>query len=339
MSQEEHVVDVDAVRKIKKLESDKKTLRDTVKGLEDRLSEAENLLSAAGELEGVETYTVIKPTEGKKMGEASAVAVASDWHVEEVVDPNTVGGDNKHSPEIARKRANDFFNAIVKHVRRESSTIKINNLVLALIGDFITGNLHEENLENCAMRPIEATRFSYDLLLGGIDFLLTHTDMNLTIPCCVGNHSRITKKQRAATEQGNSLENLLYHFLAMQYASESRVTFVKSQSYHTYVQVYGELLRFHHGHAIRYAGGVGGLTIPAHKAIMRWNKQRNATLDVFGHHHQRWQTTRFISNGSQIGYNAYALSKGYEYDVPVQQFFLVDKTRGVTVRAPILYKQ
>ena len=329
---------LDDVRKIRGLQDDKKSLKRTVNQLQEKLDEAEKLLVAQDSLHDIKRFAKIKPLTRKTVGEATAVALASDWHVEEIVEPRTIGGDNKHNPEIAKKRSQEFFQAIIKHVRRESSTIKINNLVLALMGDFITGNIHEENLENCAMRPMEAIKYAGELLLSGIDFLLNNTDLTLTVPLNVGNHSRITKKQRSATEQGNSLEMLMYSFLASHFKKESRITFIESGSYHTYVKVYNDLLRFHHGHAIGYAGGVGGLTIPAHKAIMRWNCQKHATLDLFGHHHQRWQTIHFISNGSQIGYNAFALSRSYEFDVPVQQFLLVDKLRGVTVRAPILYR-
>jgi len=325
--------------RLKDLEDKSKGVSKKYKALQNENIQLQRLLEAVDYLQEAPATVKITRQHSKHTGEATAVALASDWHIEEVVEPRTVGGSNRYTPKIAEARSKEFFQVIVKHVERESSAIKIDNLILALMGDFITSNIHEECMENCAMRPIDATMFAFDLLASGIDFLLNATKLKITLPCNVGNHSRITKKQRSATEQGNSLEALLYSFLKKRYERQKRVTFVSSGGYHVYIPVYRELLRFHHGHAIRYAGGIGGLTIPAHKAIMRWNKQRNATLDCFGHLHQRWQTTRFISNGSQIGYNAYALSKGYEFDVPVQQFFLVDKLRGVTVRAPILYKR
>lgn len=328
--------DVDQDVKLASARTDKNVTTQKYNLLIRRTRELEKEIEAFGEIQNAKQTWHIKPLQKNAIGEATAVAVASDWHIEETVDPRTVNGDNEYNLNIARKRAEEFFQAILKHISRESSAIKIDTLVLALLGDFITGNIHEENLENCSLRPVEATLYAYDILSAGIEFLLKDTKLKLVIPTAVGNHSRITKKVHASTERGNSLEMFLYAMLSKRF-NNKRVTWIQSGSYLTYVTVYDNLIRFHHGHAIRYGGGVGGLTIPAHKAVMRWNKQKNATLDVFGHHHQRWDTGRFIANGSQIGYNAFALSRGYEFDEPMQQFFLVDKKRGVTVRAPILY--
>jgi hypothetical protein len=69
------------------------------------------------------------------------------------------------------------------------------------------------------------------------------------------------------------------------------------------LQIYDVTVRFHHGHSIRYAGGVGGIYIPTNKAIAQWNKGRHADLDVFGHFHQLRDGGNFICNGSLIGYN------------------------------------
>ncbi len=41
-------------------------------------------------------------------GESTAVIVASDWHIEEMVDPATVSGLNEFNPCIARERAEKF---------------------------------------------------------------------------------------------------------------------------------------------------------------------------------------------------------------------------------------
>ena len=95
------------------------------------------------------------------------------------------------------------------------------------------------------------------------------------------------------------------------------------------------MLRFHHGHGMKYGGGVGGIYIPINKAIAQWNKALRADLDVFGHWHQFRDGGNFICNGSIIGYNAYALRIKADYEEPKQAFFLMDKNRGKTIVAPI----
>jgi len=90
------------------------------------------------------------------------------------------------------------------------------------------------------------------------------------------------EKLHICTEAGNSLERFMYHQLAERFKSEPRVKFVIGDGLHVYVNVFGFVLRFHHGHAVRYAGGVGGIFIPVNKAIAQWNKGRRADYDVFG---------------------------------------------------------
>jgi hypothetical protein len=82
-----------------------------------------------------------------------------------------------------------------------------------------------------------------------------------------------------------------------------------------------------------------GIDIPVKKAIAQWNKARQADLDVFGHFHQRKDGGNFLSNGSNIGYNSFALSIKADYEAPAQQLFMIDKKRGRTCTWPVLVGQ
>jgi hypothetical protein len=95
-------------------------------------------------------------------------------------------------------------------------------------------------------------------------------------------------------------------------------------------------VRLHHGHGLNYGGGVGGLTIPVNKAISQWNKGVKANLDVFGHFHTSLNFNNFVSNGSLIGYNAYALRIKADFEKPTQSFFLVNKKHNAkSIHTPI----
>ena len=277
----------------------------------------------------------IKPRERRGTSEAVAVAVASDWHVAEEVKAGTVNFRNKYNLDIAKKRADMFFNRIVRMVRKERQDVNISELILYLGGDFITGRLHEENLETCLLRPLEEIMFAQDLIESGIMFLLEHTDLNFIIPCSVGNHSRITRRVHHGTERGNSLEWYMYQTLKSRFASEPRIKFIIAEGYLLYLDVYGMTIRFHHGHSVRYYGGVGGLTIPMNKAVGMWDLERQADISVCGHFHQYIPMRRFVVNGSLIGYSAFAVSIKAEFEPPSQSFFLLDKKRGKTVSIPL----
>ncbi len=272
---------------------------------------------------------------GLAVSEATAMVVLSDWHIEEIVRSETVNGKNTFNLEVAKKRADRCFQKIVSLTVKEQQDVTINNMVVALLGDFISGNIHEELMENCELRPMEAILFAQGLLESGICYLLANTKLNLTFVCHVGNHSRITKKIHISNEQGNSLESLMYCSLKQRFLSEPRVKFVIAEGYHSYMDVYKTRIRFHHGHSLRFQGGVGGLTIPVNKAIAQWNKIIPVDLDIFGHWHTYMHMKNFVANGSLIGYNGFALSIKADFDDPKQAFFLIDKRLGPSIFAPI----
>jgi hypothetical protein len=283
--------------------------------------------------DAVQTYT-INPSKGTG-GEAVAIVVASDWHVEENVKPETVNNTNDYTMAIAKRRSEKFFQHTLQLIEKEQHAVKIETLVLALIGDFFSGNIHDELMETCEVAPQDAMLFAQNLIASGIEFLLANSKLNILIPCCVGNHSRMTKKVHVSTEHGNSLEWAMYNFLAKYFSKEKRVTFVLSRSYHNYIDIFGYVIRFHHGHAIQSGGGVGGLTIPVLKAIAKWDNDTKAYLDVFGHFHQLMHNAKFVINGSLIGDSPYGKRLGFT-GRPEQAFFLIDKKRGKTVSCPIL---
>jgi hypothetical protein len=286
--------------------------------------------------EGVDTTYRIQPREGLGTSEVTPIVMASDWHNEEIVRPAQVSGLNTFNLEVFERRATQFWQDSLRLIQMFNKDVKITTVVLGLLGDFITGQIHEaENAENNALLPMDAIINAQNKIIAGIDFWLEHSVYEIIVVCKVGNHTRTTKKVRAASENGHSLESLMYTFLAAYYRNVPRIKFVIDDGYHTYIDVYDRVCRFHHGHAIKYQGGVGGLYIPGKKKCANWNKARFAHRDFFGHFHQDLNDTMFTCNGSLIGYNSYAVRIGAEYEPPKQSIVLVDKRRGFTGKWPV----
>jgi hypothetical protein len=328
------------------LAEDKQRLRVKTEqeGLRRRYQEAlqiieqqERELNIVKELGTATSSFVIEPRGASKVrSEGTVCMVASDWHIEEKVGAE-VGGLNKFSPEIAKERTTRFFQDGLRLTQLLCKDINITTIVLALLGDFITNELHgAESAEHNNMEPTIALVTAQSFIVSGIEFLLKHSNYNLVIPCHSGNHARTTLKTRFSAENGHSLEYLMFCFLSSYFRNEPRVQFIIPEGMHSYLQIYDVTVRFHHGHSIRYAGGVGGIYIPTNKAIAQWNKGRHADLDVFGHFHQLRDGGNFICNGSLIGYNGFALSIKADYERPRQALFLVDSRRGRTCTWPIL---
>ena len=288
---------------------------------------------------------------GKGHGEATAIALASDWHIEEEVRPETVSGMNFYNLDESKRRAEKFFSTLVYLIELEQKNTRINHLVLALLGDFISGDIHPDVDKSTLLQSSHAIVRCQGYIISGINHILENSKLNITVVCHTGNHGRKDKEQMIANEAGNSLEYLMYKMgLANYFRNEPRVKFIIPEGYHSYLDVYGTTLRFHHGHSFRYNGGVGGPSISINKKISQWNKTKDARnapffetirskiqefniarpadIDCFGHFHQFLDGGNFIMNGSMIGYNPYAISIGASYEPPKQALFFVHSKYG-----------
>lgn len=280
---------------------------------------------------------------GKDKGEAVAIVQASDWHVEERVDPSTVGYRNEYNPDIAEARATQFFQNALKLVRKERQDVAIDRIILGLQGDLVSGFLHEELEESNYLSPVEAIRYVKRLVIGGLRLWKEDGGFKqILVVTNYGNHGRTTKKIRVSTGYRNSYEAMAYDDLADLYHGDDVVKIQTTHSYFNQVECFGRLLRFHHGDAVKYLGGIGGLTVPLLRYIAKSNHQQAADADFIGHFHQLMpysRAHRFVVNGSLIGFNAYAQRIGASPEPPLQSFHLLDSARGFTVSAPIFCQE
>jgi hypothetical protein len=275
----------------------------------------------------------VKPGKKSADSESTALLIASDWHCEEVVEASTVSDLNEYSPKIARARATRFWQNSLKLVEMARSKSRVDSCVVGLLGDFISGYIHDELVEVNAMSPTEAIVFAGEMIEGGLRLLIEHAHFKRIVAvCCVGNHGRTTHKRRVATNIQNSYEWLLYYMLRR---NLPEIEWQLPTGYHNLFQVYDTRIRFHHGESVRYQGGVGGLHIPLNKAVAQWNRARPADVDILGHWHQRVSTREAIVNGSLIGYSPFAVEIKAAYEPPVQSFALIHPSRGRTVEAPV----
>lgn len=311
------------------MEADKKTIKVLELELEKIKAENEAILK----IQDIQDYH-IKAEAKEDISEATAFIVLSDWHCEEKVKSSSVNGLNSFSLKIAEERINTVFRNSLKVYSVLKKDISIPNIVIGLLGDFISSNIHEELLENTSLRPIEAIIWVQEKIKAGIEYLLKNTDAKFTIVCSSGNHARITKKTHISNASGNSLEFFMYNNLKNNIIND-RVKWIVNDSYHTYLKVYNYTIRFHHGDAMRFLGGISGIFLPAYKSISQWNKAKKADFDIFGHFHQMKDGGNFLCNGSLIGWNAYAINIKADFEMPSQAFFLLDKKHGKTITTKI----
>jgi hypothetical protein len=328
------------------LKDDRKHLRDRELGRHNDRKYKEALRTIHALEREVEAYRAVSVPPSKRnikrlpghahTSQATAIAIASDFHIEEVVKPSTVQGKNKYNPDIAQERVDTFARKLVRLTARNRFDTTVDNLVLILGGDFISGSIHEELAETNALAPMEAILLAQDMLDACIRYIKENGEYKrIVVICKDGNHGKMGyagTKIRHASRTGNSLEWAMYQNLSKRHPD---IEWIIEDSYLTYYKVYDKVLRIHHGDAIRYLGGVGGLEIPMKRAYYQWNMTEPADINICGHFHQYMPGYNTV-NGSLIGYNAYAAQNKFAYQPPMQAFLLLEASKGIVVHSPIL---
>jgi len=270
--------------------------------------------------------------------DATACAMASDFHVEEEVDPGAVNGLNAYDLDVARARAQNFFKNTLKLTNIFAREQKITTIDIQALGDFFSGWIHEELVANTLLAPGDAATEFARIFASGIKFLLDNSSYKITGIMLPGNHGRMTHHMHFGDPTGTSLETVAYHAIVNRFENEPRVQIDVAKHAFVYRRFYEDFVVRHiHGYEVRYGGGVGGLTIPLNKKIARWDTATKANLTTLGHFHQRVDGGNFLVNGSLIGHNTFAQAIGCSYEPPQQVFYLIDARGGgqKTVVAPI----
>jgi len=213
----------------------------------------------------------------------------------------------------------------------ERQIAKIDRVVVWLGGDFISGHIHDDTAELAQMAPLTATRWIGERLRAFIDAVAENAS-EVIVATNSGNHGRSTEKLRVGTEMEHSFEQHLYLTLA---AAETKpnVRWQVGTGYLNYLNLDGFVVRFHHGHAVKYQGGIGGIHVPLNKSIAAWDATERADLTCLGHWHQFSAGRRYVSNGSVIGHSAYAVRIKAEYERPCQAAIVIDHGRNEVTKA------
>jgi len=332
------------IRELRRLQGELESARSSLKVERAKFEQAEQDLRDARRRESillatrdqVQTHTVpARKTRGKK-SPATPVICCNDWHAEGRVDPVMVNGLNEFDLDTCRARLARLWEKVVYLIDFWRSVANVQDAVLWLGGDLISGSIHEELEESNELGPGEAVVFVVQQVADGIRYLFEHAGFKaLHVVCNYGNHGRTVRRKRIATAHLHSYEWLAYNQLASYFRSDRRVSFQIANGYHAYCEIQGWKVRFHHGDAVRYYGGVGGISIPINKALAQWNKSSRADYDLFGHWHTFMDCYTWVSCGCLIGYDPFALSIKADFQRPTQTLVVFDREHGKVAALPI----
>lgn len=285
---------------------------------------------------------VALPRKRKPNSPGVPVAIWSDWHYGETVFPNQVGNKNAFNRAIAKKRIEVLVNRTIDLAKSHMVNPDYPGIVVALGGDMITGELHEEHKDTNDGPIQQALLEVQEHLIAGIERVADEFG-RVFVPCVVGNHARMSKKPRTKHRVFTSYEWNLYCQLERHFRRDSRVQFLIPESADAFFAVNGHRFCLTHGDSIGAKGGDGmiGPLGPITRGSMKMARNANQmdrgydTLIVC-HWHTYSPRSDFngtIVNGALKGYDEYvAVELRAPFSRPSQSLFFVHPDHGVTAQ-------
>lgn len=265
-----------------------------------------------------------------------AIALFSDAHIEETVKPETVLGLNEYNLQIAEKRIQTYFENLAHCLNAD----EVDDLIFAVLGDIISGYIHEELAQCNSLTPIEATLKAQSLIFCGLQFLCNNTKLkSIKFIGIVGNHSRTTKKIQHSNGYVLSYEWLMYKNIEAQCKfANLPIEFCLPESELAVINTFdNKRFIFCHGYQIKSSGSntVCGIYPALNRLSLKWAKTFNQDKIYLGHFHQCVSINNAVVNGSIIGYNAYSLSNGFSFENPAQIYEVYDSNIGLLLTRKI----
>jgi len=266
----------------------------------------------------------------KDGGKKYAIALFSDAHIEENVDPRTVLGLNEYNMEIAEERIQKYFVNLVKALNED----EVENLIFASLGDLLTGFLHDDNIQTNNCTPIEATFMAQNLLYSGLEYLVENSTVeHIKFIGIVGNHSRTTKKIQHANGYAMSYEWLMYKNVEKQcQLANLPIEFEIPNSEMAIINILNKNYIFIHGFQIKGGTGISGILPSLNRMSLKWERIFHQDKIYLGHFHNFMSLTNIAVNGSIIGYNTFSLTNAMLYEKPLQLYDLYDENGLILTR-------
>lgn len=309
--------------------------------------EAEHVAEQLAGLRGVQWSIpdwVMATGEGDK-GRSVVGCLVSDMHMGEVVSSDELNGVNAFDPDICRDRMKRYFEAACVVGKRWASDTKCEGALLALGGDLISGNLHEElTISNALTSPEQVIAATEIIAAGIIQLRLAYNRVHVvSVP---GNHGRTTHKSTAKLYSRLSYDTMIAAMLAERFRGDKNITFQYGPAKDQIVPIFGRSVLLTHGDKLGSRGGMGfaGPNLPIVRGTKKVEAQqarlgRRPDLILMGHFHTSSNPGGVLANGSVVGYGEYADDIRADPDFPSQWLFLLHSKWFLRERAPIVLEE
>lgn len=311
--------------------------------VEKELASAEHV---AEQLAGVRGTPITVPdwvlrTDSGRRALSVVGALISDVHYGEVISADEINGINAFDPAICQARMRRYFDAVCIVGPRWASDTECVGLLVALAGDMISGDIHEELRITNALTSHEQVMGVVGMIEAGLRQCLTVYPA-IHVVSVPGNHGRTTHKPTAKLYSRLSYDSLIADVLAQRFIGDDRVTFQYSAAKDQTTPVFNRPVLTTHGDKMGTRGGMGfaGPVLPIVRGAKKISEQQSSVgrrpyLIQHGHYHISANPGSVLSNGSVPGYSEYADDLRAVVEPPAQWLYLMHQKWGLRERATI----
>jgi transposase-like protein len=274
-------------------------------------------------------------------GKSVVCGLLSDIHMGEVIAPDEIDGINAFNVEIARQRLRRYFQAFVEVGKRWASDTECQGAYLALGGDLVSGDIHEELRITNDLTAHEQVAAVVEEVEAGVKLLLKAYG-RVHIPAVPGNHGRTTPKPTAKLASRLSYDMLVAQWLADRFRGVAGVTWQFGAARDQTTPILGRPVFLNHGDAMGTKGGMGfaGPNLPIVRggnkvALQQSSVGRRPYLILCGHYHTSSNPSGILANGSVPGYSEFGATLRASVEPPQQWLFLMHSKWGLRERASI----
>lgn len=307
-----------------------------------RADDAEHALR---EIAGITHRQVVIPfwsvPEPGPNGRAVGLVHLSDLHVGEVVRKEEIGGLNEYNPEIFRRRFRRMIGAAIEILPRWSADTELLGVVVALNGDLISGDIHDELRRTNALTSHEQVDLATDEIAAGI-LKIADRFGAVMVTVTPGNHGRTTEKTHAKRMAALSYDIMIGNILARQFASDKRITVNVASGADILFPVFTWSVLQTHGDSMGTGGGQGfaGPELPIVRGGKKVKLSGFATGERYdiiltAHYHTSSNPGTLLANGAMVGYSEFAQRIRGVPEPPQQWLGLIHEKWGLRERVPV----
>ena len=208
----------------------------------------------------------------------TVIAPLSDTHIGESVNPEQMVGLNNYNLDIFNRRLHGWANKLLELVNFRRNIANVDNLIIPMLGDMISGDIHEElarsNIANCMEQMIRGA----NLIAQSLMFLAPHFE-NIHVPCVVGNHGRMTRKP-PMKDKYMDWDYMMYQWVSTFCKQQENITFEIPKSFIHIFSVYKSKILIMHGDSVSGAGSNTSITraITNLRGVLQYEKELKETL-------------------------------------------------------------